>query len=84
MINAYEIKKINGEEILYLYLDYRFEFANFDLPKNRINFIDKINKFIIDNNIHFKGSIISIVVSGILAGNLIINRPTINNTMEIT
>lgn len=82
MINAYEIKKINGEEILYLYLDYRFEFANFDLPKDRINFIDKINKFIIDNNIHFKGSIISIVVSGILAGNLIINRPTINNEID--
>ena len=82
MINSYEIKIIDGEERLYLYLDYRFEFASFDFKDNISSIEDKINKFILDNNIKFKGQIISIIVGGILAGNLIINRPIINNKIN--
>ena len=82
MINSYEIKKINGEERLFLYFDYNFEFSKFGTKKQKEELIDKVNKYIIDNNINFKGTIISIMVGGLLAGNLIFNRPKIDNVLD--
>lgn len=78
MIENYEIKNINGEDVLYLYFNLDSEFSNFKNQKKKIE--DTIKKFIEDNKIAFKGTLVSLVVGGMIIGNVIINKP---NTKEI-
>ena len=50
MINGYSIKRINDEEVLFLYMDFDSEFARID-KKNNIKFvIDKTNFLSYINN----------------------------------
>ena len=82
MINNYEIKLINNEEVLYLYLNLDNEFG-----KNISNKSKKLNNVIKDylkkNKINFKGSKIAIVVGGLLIGTLILDRP-VNNESKVS
>ena len=71
MIHSYEIKNINGVEILYLYFDIDTEFGKFN---SKGNLKDKIKEFINKNKIAFKGTTVAIVVSGILMGNVILDN----------
>ena len=87
MINNYEIKKINGEEILYLYFDIDSEFGKISSIGN---LKDKVNEFIKKNKIAFKGTTVALVVSGILVGNVFLdsqkevkNYNTIDNIVEV-
>ena len=82
MINRFEIKNINGEERLYLYLNFDFEFGSIGDKKENKKIIESIDEFIVKNNITFKGSIISLVVGGILIGNLVLNRPIYNKNID--
>ena len=75
MIYRYEIKKIHGEERLYLYLNLNYEFANLDLKTKKKSLEKAINEFLIKNKIVFKGSIVSLIVGGILVGDLVLKQP---------
>ena len=78
MINNYEIKKINNEEILYIYFDYNFEFALFNKSDKEFDIKKQVLDFIKKNKIAFKGSIISIVVGGLLMSNIKLNNDDFN------
>lgn len=73
MINNYYIKTENNKEILYINLDIDDDFA---FNKQSIKDIkDIIIKYIKDKNIIFKGSLVVIMVSGIIVGSVNINKP---------
>ena len=82
VIESYEIKIINGEEKLFLYFNYKYEFGLFNKHKNK-SIKDEIKDYLIKNKINYKGTIIGIVVGGILIGNLILNKPIINNEFDV-
>ena len=70
MISGYKIKG----NILYVYLDYNYEFGILDF-KNKINNIEKnIKKHIKNKKILFKGTTVAIVVGGIVIGNIMLNN----------
>lgn len=74
MITNYEIKKINNEEILFLYFDIENEFANSYFKNKYKNIKDYISHFIRDNKIAFIGSTAVIIVSGSILGKVILNK----------
>ena len=73
MINGYNIRKINGEEVLCLYLDLSSEFANLDSKKNK-NLKKDIKKYIKKNKINFKGVKVALVIGGFLVGTVMLNN----------
>ena len=74
MINSYEIKKYNSEEVLYLYFDFNTEFAriNFNSKKEKLEKI--IQDFIKENRIAFTGTTVALIVGGTMVGNIILNN----------
>lgn len=71
MINSYDIKSINGKEVLYLYFDFNYEFAlsNFKNKKNNIkNIIKKYAKDIL-----FKGTTVVLVCGSLIFGTIDLN-----------
>lgn len=74
MIDGYKIINQNKEEILYIYLNFNYEFAG-----KKTSIFNSIKKLI--KNIDFKGKKIFLVASGIIIGTLLINPLKIN---EIT
>ena len=73
MINGYNIRKINGEEVLCLYLDLSSEFANLDSKKNKPLKKD-IKKYIKKNKITFKGVKVALIIGGFLVGTVMLNN----------
>ena len=73
MINGYNIRKINGEEILCLYLDLSSEFANLDSKKNK-SLKKNIKKYIKKNKITFKGVKVALIIGGFLVGTVMLNN----------
>jgi len=65
MIN-YDIKTINNNKILYLYLDYNYEFANLGKIKNNKNLIEHIKNYIKNTKIKFNGKYIVVMIAGIM------------------
>ena len=76
MINSYKIKNINGEEVLYLYFDFKYEFSSEDFNNMKEKIEDKIKEFIKKNKISFKGATILLLSGGILFGSINLNTPT--------
>jgi len=74
MINKYKIRIINGEERLVLYLDFNYEFASFKKTYKK-SFKEILKDFFVTNKINFHGRVISLIVGGILIGNLVLNKP---------
>jgi len=74
LIEKYEIRKIDNEERLFLYLNINTEFAILGSKNKRKKLDDVIKEYMIRNNITFKGKIISIIIGGIFAGNIILNN----------
>lgn len=72
MINGYNIRKINGEEVLCLYLDLSSEFANLDSKKNK-SLKKDIKKYIKKNKINFKGVKVALIIGGFLVGTVMLN-----------
>lgn len=70
MIIKHSIKKDGNFEVLYLYLDYSYEFGSF---KN-IKIIDSIKNYINKNKISFNGTKVVLVVGSLFLGTLILNN----------
>ena len=73
MISNYEIKKINNEEVLYLYLDLDTEFALSNLKEKKDKLEEIIIKYIKDNKIVFKGTTVVLAIGTVILGNLKLN-----------
>ena len=80
MINNYEIRKQNNEEILYLYLDFNNEFAKMNFKEHKEKLENIINDFIKNNKIVFTGTTVALVVGSTIVGNVILN----NDQKELT
>lgn len=73
MIEKYEIKKVNNEEILLIYLDYQYEFGKIISHKTKnIKLKDKIRKFIKYNNINYKGNKVILISNNLTLGSFFI------------
>ena len=83
MIYNYEIKMVNGEEKLFLYLDLNYEFANLDFKTKKKSLEKAVNEFIIKNKIIYKGSLVSLIVGGILVGDLLLKQPALSKQSNI-
>ena len=83
MIQSYSIKIHNNEEILYLYLDYSYEFAS--TKNNNKPFFQQLKKILNNKIINFKGTKIVLIVSGIVIGTIFlknINYTNSNNSLK--
>lgn len=71
MIENYLIKHESNEEVLYLYLNYNYEFGTFNKGKT---FFQDLKKLLNNKYINFKGNKIVLVVSGIVIGTIFLNN----------
>lgn len=71
MLEKYKIINENNEEILYLYLNINFEFAN-DLTSSEL--IKKANSYLITHNIKFNGNKAIFIINGIKSKPITINK----------
>lgn len=88
MINGYTIRNVNGQDILYLFFDFNYEFSSFDFMAKREKIHDVVRNFIKDHNIFFKGATIALVSGGILFGSINLSTPSfsqvaMNNNVSI-
>ncbi len=87
MINGYTIRKVNGQDVLYLFFDFNYEFSSFDFMAKREKIHDVVKNFIKDHNILFKGVTIALVSGGVLFGSINLSTPSfsqvaINNNVS--
>ena len=83
VIYNYEIKIVNGEEKLFLYLNLNYEFANLDFNQQKASLEKAINEFILKNKIVYKGSLVSLIVGGILVGDLLFKQPVSSKQVSV-
>lgn len=88
VINGYTIRKVNGQDVMYLFFDFNYEFSSFDFMAKREKIHDVVRNFIRDHNIVFKGAIIALVAGGILFGSINLSSPSfsqvsMNNNVSI-
>ena len=76
MINGYTIRKVNGQDVLYLFFDFNYEFSSFDFMAKREKIHDVVRNFIHDHNIIFKGATIALVSGGVLFGSINLSTPS--------
>ena len=82
MFKNYEIKKINDEEILYLYLDLNTEFAKINKSNRKTTLNTEILKYIKNNSIDFKGKKIILIASGVFISTLLLASPLLNKETQ--
>ncbi len=70
MIENYEIKNIDGEDILILYLSFDYEFSTFE--NNSV--LNRINNFIKSNKLKWQGNKVILVVGGVVLGAVALGR----------
>lgn len=78
MINNYEIKTINNEQVLYLYIDTSTEFAKTNSKKKKTTLNDEIKNYCKKNKINFKGTKIVLMAGSLLLGTLLLKEPIVN------
>lgn len=81
MITRYEIIKNDNEERLLLYLDYNYEFSKIP-SEDKKTLEQRIIKYIKDNKILFSGTTITLIVGGIIIGNIYLKEPIENNKLD--
>jgi len=79
MITNYEIRKINNEEILYIYINDSYEFF-INKKKDSLNNI--ILDFIEKNKIKFLGTTIAVIAGGLLVCNVNLNNIDTSNKVH--
>ena len=65
MIENYEIKSFNGEEVLYLYLNYSYEFGDFFNRCNVSYMKDRVKQYLATMKVKFAGGKVLFIVGGI-------------------
>lgn len=75
MIEKCVVEKISNEEVMFIYLNFDYEFGS---SFNSRNLKKEIENSIRKNK--FKGKKVLLVVSGIIVGTLLINKPVYNNS----
>ena len=78
LIKDYEIKLVNNEEILYVFLDFNSEFASLNNKHSNKKLKNRIKDFIESNNIQFGGITAAIIVGGVMMGTLLLNDDTVD------
>ena len=76
MIDHYNIKYENKEQVLYIYLNYNYEFASFNKNKS---FFTELKKLITNKYLNFKGTKIVLIASGIIIGTIFLNNINYKN-----
>ena len=71
MIEKYLIKQENNNEVLYLYLNYNYEFGSLNKGKT---FFKQLKELLNNKYINFKGNKIVLIVSGIVIGSIFLNN----------
>ena len=71
MIEYYELRKVDKEKVLILYLSYDYEFSS-DFKGDSL--LNKINNFIKINKIKWKGNKVILVVGGLVLGSLVLGK----------
>jgi len=82
MIEHYELRKVNKEKVLILYLSFDYEFSN---DFNNDNILKRINNFVKEKKIRWNGNKVILVVGGLILGSLVlgkINTPEIKNNKQ--
>lgn len=79
MIYDYEIKRANGQETLYLFLNFDEEFAKMKSFPKKKSLKKSINDFIKENKIDFKGTKIALIAGGLLIGTFVLKQPVMEH-----
>ena len=83
MFKNYEIKNLNNEEVLIIYLDMNTEFAKLN-RKSKTTINEELNDYIKDKKINFKGKKIILMAGTLLIGTFLYTAPLLKNNNPIT
>lgn len=83
MFNNYEVKKINNEEVLFLYIDNVTEFAALNKKHKKKNIKSHIDNYIKKQSIKFNGQKIILVASSIIIGACLLASPLKFNSSQV-
>lgn len=75
MIKDFEIKRVNGEDILYLFLDYSVEFAKLGATSKKTTLNKEIDNFMKKKKVKFKGNKIILIAGGLVLGACLLKAP---------
>ena len=76
MIDYYEIKRFNNNEVLLLYFNIDSEFASINIKEKYEDIKEYIKRFIWDNRITFNGSLALIVIGGTIIDSIMLDNNT--------
>ena len=74
MIDKYSIKKVDNEEIMYIYININYDFSIEEFNQKKKDLLDYIKAYITKNKIAFKGNVVNIVVGGFIVGSILLNN----------
>lgn len=85
LINSYSIKNYNGEKIVYLYIDYNYEFGlDFNFKSKNSNMKKEIKKYLKKNKLVVNGEKIALMFGGILlAVLLVVENPRVLDNYDL-
>jgi stage II sporulation protein D len=84
MFTHHSIKEKDDTQVLYLYIDYNFEFASFNKMSDnkKKNLYDQIISYITSHKIDFKGHVVYLVLNGLIIGSVLFNYPLLTQVEE--
>ncbi len=83
MISNYEIRKINNEEVLFLFIDYSTEFASMRQDRKKTTIKKEVDDYIKKEKIKFGGKRIVLMASGLIIGTCLLKAPMKQNYEDI-
>lgn len=75
MIQDYKLIQQDGEEILYLYINFNVEFAKLNENAKKKELSKIVSDFMKEHNIKFHGTKVAIIVGGLLMATIALNEP---------
>lgn len=83
MLDYFEVKLENGEEVLYLHLSYDYEFGKeFFSNIKEMKLTKQIQKWIKENKIVFHGKKVLVVASGIVVASFLLHNPVQHDSSD--
>lgn len=84
MLESFAIKEENGEEVLYCYMNYDYEFSKeFFSNLKEVGFVKQVQNWIQKNKITFHGKKVVVVASGIVIASLLLNEVPIQQKSDV-